>query len=225
VSRLVSAFLAMSVARGALAQPLDGDQVEERLRFIESRLKSEAVQARTWEAGWSMVFIGGLAYGSYQIAESRTSAELTEGVVGASKSVLGAVGMGLAPLKTSRGTHELDGIADDGSADRRQRLRLAESLLRRNAQESDQRYAWKPHVLALALNLLGGIAICIAKDLPRAAQSTGIAIAVGELQLWTQPWQAKRDLRQYRERFGGMAEASASRPSVRVSASSVQLTF
>ena len=208
----------------------DDLHVDERLRFIAARLKSEAVQARTWEAGWSIVYVGGLGYGSYQLAHARNAAADTEAAVGIGKSLIGGITMGLFPLKASRGAHELDASpAADGSL---ARLDLAESLLRRNAAEADLRYAWQPHVFSLLMNLVGGAAIWIAGDFKRAAQSTGIAIAVGELQIWTQPWQAKSDLREYRRRFGASGtsayraqQLAATKPAVHVSATSLAVTF
>jgi hypothetical protein len=207
----------------------DGQRVDERLRFIHDRLKAEAVQARTWEAGWSIVFISGLGYSGYQLAGAHSAAALTQGAIGAAQSLIGAMTMGLMPLKASRGAHELESAreADDSP----ERLRLAESLLRRNAAETRLRYSWKPHVLHLAMNLLAGAAIWIAGDLRRGAQSAGIAIAVGEVRIWTQPWQAQRDLREYRQRFGDLATTpSVSRtttasPALRLSPTHLALTF
>jgi hypothetical protein len=212
------------------AATADDLHVDERLRFIAARLKAEAVQARTWEAGWSIVYVGGLGYGSYQLAHARTKAADTEAAVGIGKSLIGGVTMGLFPLKASRGAHELDRATEaDGSL---ARLDLAETLLRRNADEANLRYAWQPHVFSLLMNLVGGAAIWIAGDWKRAAQSTGIAVAVGELQIWTQPWQAKSDLREYRRRFGALGAAAqparqlaATTPAVHVSATSLAVTF
>ncbi|MDB4969689.1 MAG: hypothetical protein JWN44_5378 [Myxococcales bacterium] len=231
-ARIALMVLIAATARSVVAQELGEDDVERRLHFIESRLKAEATQARWYEAGWSIVYVSGLGYGAYQIAQAQTNGALAEGIVGASKSVIGAAGLALQPLEAARGTRELDEGADSASGQRDQRLALAETLLRRNAKEADIRYAWQPHVISLLLNLVGGAIIWIAGDLPRAAQSTGLALAVGELSIWTRPWGAKRDLREYNREFGGLAfkkpartPTAVSGPSVRVAASGVQLTF
>ncbi len=230
----VAALLIVStVARIAAAQAMPDDEVERRIHFLESRLKSEASQARWYEAGWSMVYVGGLGYGAYQIAQADSKAAIADGIVGASKSVIGAATLVLQPLKAGRSVRELDDGAGPAVGNRDQRLALAESLLRRNAKESDIRYAWQPHVISLALNLVGGAIVWIAGDFRRAAESTGLAIAFGELSIWTRPWGAKRDLRDYQREFGGFASAdapratavAAARPSVRVGVSGVQVTF
>jgi hypothetical protein len=204
-ARLVLMMLLCGTARIAAAQELSEDEVERRLHFLESRLRAETSQARWYEGSWSMLYVGGLGFGAYQIAQADSNAAMAEGIVGASKSVLGAATLVLQPLKTARTTRELDEGTAGAGGPRDQRLALAESLLRRNAKEVEIRYAWQPHVISLALNLVGGAIIWIAGDFRRAAQSTGIAIAFGELSIWSRPWGAKRDLREYRREFGGFA--------------------
>ena len=197
----------LTVARVAAAQPaapLGDDEIERRLRFVESRLAAEQSQARWYEAGWSMVYVGGIGYGGYQLGNAGDKAAMAEGIVGISKSLIGAGTLVLQPLKAGHSIRDLDEGAPS-CCNPAQRLALAESLLRRNAKESDLRYAWQPHVIGLALNLIGGGIIWIAGDLRRAAQSTGIAVAVAEVQLWTLPWGAKRHEGEYRREFGGFA--------------------
>ena len=246
MSALVRIAVVCLVLSGALGraqeppEPVDGappspaelqaeNDREARLRFIEARLQAEAVQARVWEAGWSIVYIGGFAYSGYELAHAHDAAATTEGAIGAARSVAGGMVMGLRPLKASRGAHELDRApAADDSA---QRLQLAESLLRRNAVETERRYSWKPHVLMIGVNLLAGAAIWLAGDGKRGAESAGISIAVGELRIWTQPWQAKRDWREYRQRFGSDADNAAvarpltPSPALRVSPTQLAVTF
>ena len=226
------AVAALLVARVAAAQEMSEDEIERRVHFIETRLKAEATQARWYEASWAIVYTAGVGYGGYQISQSHSNAELTEGIVGISKSVIGAAGLALGPLKAARAPRELDEGASSAPGQRDVRLALAESLLERNARESDIRYKWQPHVVNLVLNLAGGAAIWIAGDWKRALQSTAIAIPVGELSIWSRPWGAKRDLREYRREFGSVAFSDAtrksilaSRPTVNVAASAVAFTF
>jgi hypothetical protein len=210
--RQILLFLALLVAGGrAAAQAPVEDEVGARLRFLESRLQREAVEARWYEAGWSIVYVGGAGYGAYEICHATSGAALAEGIVTTTKAVIGAATMAINPLKTARGTRELDegGAAAGQGLDRR--LVLAESLLLRNAREADVRYKWQAHVYSLVLNLVGGAIVWAAGDVRRAAQSTGLAVAFGELSIWTRPWRAKRDLRRYREQFGGLA-SEAGRP-------------
>jgi hypothetical protein len=220
----LAAVLAVSGVAHAEEDRTD-DEVEARLHFIQTRLKAESVQAHAWEYGWGVVDIAGAGFGAYQIAQSHSTAETADGIVGVVKSVGGVAGLALAPLKTARGAHELDDLSDATPEDRAKRLQLAESLLRRNAEESDVRYSWKPHVINAAINLLGGVVTGLCGDWARGAQSAGIGLAVGELQIWTRPWNAKRDLRQYRREFGGLAFQSIPQPSALAVRSPVSVTF
>jgi hypothetical protein len=201
---LVAFGAVMTLARVATAQPMSEFDMEQRLHFLESKLAAEQSQARWYEGGWSMVYIGGVGYGAYQIGNAGDDkAAMAEGIVGISKSLIGAGTLVLNPLKAGHTLRELrECQCDDDTA---RRLALAESLLRRNAKESDLRYAWQAHVVSLALNLLGGAIVWIAGDVKRAGQSTGIAVAAGEVQLWTLPWVAKKHAREYRREFGGFA--------------------
>jgi hypothetical protein len=206
LGRSLAAMLAiLTLAHAAVAQPIgpSDDDVERRLHFLESKLAVEQSQARWYEASWSMVYVGGVGYGAYQVGTAADDkAAMAEGIVGISKSLIGAGTLVLNPLKAG---HSLRDLEECKCGDAAQRLALAESLLRRNAKESDLRYAWQPHVISLALNLLGGAIIWIAGDVKRAGQSTAIAVAVGEVQLWTLPWGAKRHVREYQREFGGFA--------------------
>jgi hypothetical protein len=229
---VLAVLLVTSVAHAQAPLRSNDDEIVERLHFIQERLKAETVQARAWEAGWSVVDVGGLGYSAYQISQSGNRAQLTEGIVGAVKSIGGVARIALAPLKTGRGVGELDGVPDGTPDERLRRVVLAEALLRRNAHEADLRFSWKPHIISLLINLAGGIAVWIAGDFWRGLQSAGIGFAVGEVQIWTAPWQARRDLREYRQQFGGFASDSAprpssvaARPSVSVSAGGVRLSF
>jgi len=220
-------------AHAAQAQPLTSeDETNQRLHFLESHLAAEAAQARAWEAGWSVVDVSGVGYGAYQIAQQTNRAELAEGIVGTAKSVIGVVTLAATPLKTARGARELRERSGVSPEERLDQLVVAERLLRQNAAESDIRYAWQAHVISLALNLVGGVVVWIAGDFWKGAQSAAIGAAVGEVQIWTRPWKAKRDLREYRLQFGGMASTGASRPtrlvaapSVRLSATGLQVAF
>jgi hypothetical protein len=180
------------------------DEVSRRLAFIEARLHLQARGARLWEAGWSLVYVGGLGYGAYQIANAGDRAATAEGIVGAGKSLIGGAGLALRPLVTARSAHVLDRVPDGTVEERARRLALAEQLLRANAAETQERFAWQRHVISIGLNLVGGAIIWIAGDFRRAAQSTGIAIAAGEINIWTRPWRAAGDLRAYRREFGGL---------------------
>jgi hypothetical protein len=181
------------------------DEVDERLQFLEPRLARESLLAHAWQSSWAILDLGGVGWGACEIAQRSSRAELADGIVLTVKSLGGVANLALSPLASARNERELDAAPGGTPDERLRRLALAESLLARNALEADQRYAWRRHVVAMLINLAGGVVTAVAGDWKRGAQSAGLGLIVGELQLWTRPWQAKRDLRDYRRRFGGLA--------------------
>jgi hypothetical protein len=231
--RLVLGFgmlsLLVGVAHAQEQRP--EEEVNARLEFLQLRLKAEAPQARAWEYGWAAVDIGGMGYSVYQLSQANTHSQTAEGVVGAVKSLGGVVGIAFTPFHAVKGAHELDGTPDVTPEERERRMLLAESLLRRNAHEADIRYTWKPHFFNALINLAAGGIVMAFGDWQRGLQSAGLGIAVGEIQIWTQPWKAKRDLREYRLQFGGLASTQTKPPtsvataSVKAGPTGVQVTF
>jgi hypothetical protein len=71
-----------------------------------------------------------------------------------------------------------------------------------------ERVTWPRHVLNVALNAAGGGVLLAIGEPTRAAVSTGIGIAFGELYIWTQPDGADEDWDAYRKRFDSGAELS-----------------
>ena len=88
-------------------------------------------------------------------------------------------------------------VPGEGRAVLQQRVAVGERLLRRGAERAQTRYSWSRHLLGIATNLLGGAVIWSLGDGHDALQSTLTGIAVGEAQIWSEPWRATGDLRDY----------------------------
>ena len=93
---------------------------------------------------------------------------------------------------------------NDRSA-RLQRLALGERQLLASAARAETRYSLRRHLITIGANLIRGAAILTLGDSNNAVQSTLIGIAVGEAQIWSEPWRAVGDLRDYRAAFPGAA--------------------
>jgi hypothetical protein len=214
----------------APAPEFSEEEMNARLKFIETRLKGEAFQARAWEIGWSAVYVLGFGYGIYQLGTSTTRSGITDGVVGMVKTGVGTLGLALNPLHTGRGAHPLDGVPQSTPEELRHKVELAERLLLRNAHEADIRYSWKPHLISITLSLAGGIAIWAAGDFWKGAESFALGSSVGEITIWTRPWKARRDLRAYRHEFGefvgeGTASSVGPASALRAGPSGLRFTF
>jgi hypothetical protein len=213
---LLGAALSLCAAAAHAEDPNDDEDVRERLHFIESRLRSEAPMARLWTWGWVSFNTLGVGYSAYRAATANNLADRTDQYVGVGKAAIGVLSGALRPLAATHGDSELRGLPESSVADRRKKLAVAERLLRRNAQEVDQRYSLLSHALTLGLNIIGAAIVeGVSKDAGTAWLSAGIGIAFGELQLWTQPTRAKQDLRDYEGRFiGHYASESPTTPAL-----------
>lgn len=231
IRTLVAACLCLALVRtaGAQALPLIADEgdpdVEERLRFLEERIALEARGARTWESLWSIVDIGAAGFGVYQLSQHQSNAQVASGHVGITKAATGLVFLTVLPLNATRGARALVARGNQ-DIDRLGRLALAERVLYRNAIDAETRYTWRPHVIGAIINLAGGLIIGALGDWKAGARSAGVGLAITELQIWTQPWRARRDLREYRSRFGDVLPPEPPpKASLKAGATGLSVTF
>ena len=105
------------------------------------------------------------------------------------------------PLPANLGAQPMRAVPGDDRAARLERLAVGERQLLAGAQRAETRYDLRRHLLVIGGNLLGGAAILALGDAEDAVQSTLIGTAIGEAQIWSQPWRAPADLRDYRAEF------------------------
>jgi hypothetical protein len=216
---------------------LSDEELDARAQFLERRLRRDVKLLALWQVGYSVVYGGGFLYQAGNAVTAGSTAERADFVVGTVKSFVGLVTRLAQPPRALVGVRPLLALPNTTRLDRVNRLLAAEALLRADARESDRRYHWLPHTLNALLNLAGGLIVWLGyHDLSRAAESTGIGFAVGELQIWTRPWQGKRAWAEYRRAYGATATSMAGIPErtsraptrtggVKLSATSLELTF
>jgi hypothetical protein len=180
-----------------------------RLRFLEPRLASHARYARSWWWVWNGVYGGGIAYGSALAATGDGRGERANEAVNAVKSAIGLTRNLLAPPAAREGVEGLEAIDPSHPGACAERLARAEQQLARAAQEArEERRAWLPHLSNLALNLAGALVVAEGFDEGSGWSSGLLGIVVGEIRLWSHPWQAESTLEEYRKRFSTNAGRS-----------------
>ena len=185
---------------------LSDAELAARLGFLEERLEAGRPTALAWQWGWTGFYGASLVLNGGYAAVAEDGDDRVRAVVDTVKS-----GVALAqtlrlvrdPLPANVGAAPMRAVPGDGRAARLERLAVGERLLLASAERADTRYDLGRHLLVLGGNLLGGAAILALGNAQDAAQSTAIGIAVGEAQIWSQPWRAPNDLRDYRARFPG----------------------
>ena len=209
----------------AVVDPLPGmpeEEMEARERFLDAAIEHNAHLTRVWHG----IVTGGYALGFVVEAARAVSAKHPSPrwdlSFGAAKAAFGVVGRIAHPPRAVFGPTPMQLYPGDGHAERAQRLLAAEAMLKLDAKQNDNRYLWYSHVINVALNVAGGLVSGLYyHDWARGVSSIAIGTAVGELSIWTQPWQAKRSYKEYQKRYG-LAGSGASLATPRASSSKVQ---
>jgi len=202
-----AAILAVLVvaARGAAAQgspSLTDAEATNRLAFIQKSLDEGQKAADLWANGW-LAGYGVATFGQVAAyAGTHTEKEKQDMRVGAATTALGAVGQIVFPLDAGRLAAQLRAMPGDTPGARREKLAAAESYLRRSAAQERLGRSWQSHLVSGAVNLAAGLVIW--RHYGRPAGDGLAAFAVGQLvsevQIFTQPTKAIRDLREYESR-------------------------
>ncbi len=215
---------------------LSDEEIAAREVFLEKRLRRNGRLAAAWQMGWASFYGAGFLVQTGRAVIAQSAAERADLVVSASKAIVGVVARVARPPREMQGMRPLLELPSATRLDRTNRLLVAEALLQKDARDSDHRFHWLGHTVNAVTNLVGGLIVWLGyHDLARAAESTAIGLAVGEVQIWTQPWQGKRAWAEYRRSYGTTATSLAQRgdravalspkPRIKVTAASFGLTF
>ncbi|MCC6215697.1 MAG: hypothetical protein IT376_12605 [Polyangiaceae bacterium] len=189
---LLVAWGVSGVAGAARAEASDRAVVE-RLARIERVLAAEAPAARAWRTSW-LVTYGGLTAvqgaGALVLEDRGRSIDLA---VGAAKSALGFGAVLLRPWSPVTAVARLRALPEGTPAERRAKLREAERLLDEAAADEERGVGWLARIAGNVVNLAGMTYLFIAHQRYASGWlSLPTGLAVGELQLRTQPVGAMR---------------------------------
>jgi hypothetical protein len=186
-SLFLAALLVAAAVETAAAQSTDGSGGT--AAAIGAELDAEAARARLWWNAWTAGYAGltiGQGVAAGRSGDRDTRADLG---VGAATSLIGVAGMLLSPLpRVAAAAEELETMPS-GTAEERQARDRAAVLLRERAADAEREgRSWLSH--ALNFVVAAGSSLVLWKGFDRgtsAAESFATGLAVGELQLWTQP--------------------------------------
>jgi hypothetical protein len=183
-------------------------ELDQRLKFIETRLAGLNPNASYWQYGWTG-FYAASAVGQAALAiDEDDSDDQTGYIVGAVKSTGGLVQMLFKPLPAVTSHDDFQSMSSETRVERLLKLEQGEALLHENAIRVQQRYGFKRHAIGIAANLLGGAVIAAYGDSSDAVPSAVLGIAVSEAAIWTEPSRAATDLNDYRSKFDGAQRTS-----------------
>jgi hypothetical protein len=183
---------------------LSAAELAARLQFLERRLDAGRPTALAWEWGWTAIYTATFARNLSDAINADEGDNRVRAIVDAAKSGLATIQTGLLlqdPLSARLGAQPMRDVPGDDRSARLQRLAVGEKQLLTAAERAESRYSLRRHLITIGTNLLGGAAILALGDKIDAARSTAIGIALGEVQIWSQPWRAPGDLRDYDATF------------------------
>ncbi len=202
----------VSVGAQNSGSPPDAE-IAARLQFVEHALDTGQQAVDRWWCGWLV------GYGAAGIVQTSLAVVVDDShqqqdlAIGALTSLVGAAGQFVFPLQAGRFARTLRMMPDGTPDQRRAKLTKGEAFLEKAAEQEAFGRSWKSQASSLAVNGGAGLATSLLFDRPARDGLITFAIgqAVSELQYFTQPMKAVRDLAAYRRQRGHFAGAPLSR--------------
>ena len=211
---LMLAFTNRAVAEDPMS--LTDPEVANRLQYIQSSLDGGQKSANLWWYGWLAGYGALTAEQIVAHSGADTEKERQDTLVGSVTSAFGVIGQLVAPVEAGRLAVQLRAMPGDTPEARRGKLAAAESFLRRSAAQEEFGRSWKMHAITGAVNLGIGLFLWLHYDRPARDGLAVFALGqlVSEVQIFTQPMKAARDLREYERRsdFGRASALGADQP-------------
>ncbi|MGI9509025.1 MAG: hypothetical protein ACR2QJ_06720 [Geminicoccaceae bacterium] len=190
-------LFALAPERVAVAQSGSSTvDLEERQQFLRDRLDLGKRPAQIWQYGWTGIMA---ASATVSAALAIDGEDETVNTVNAVKSLGSLAILLLDPLDARLGAQPM---GDAATASAKDQVTRGQAALAANAERARTRTSWKRHLTVIAANVIGGGIIWAAEDAEDALISSLTGLAIGEVQIWTEPDRAINDLGAYDERFG-----------------------
>jgi hypothetical protein len=207
----VIALLSGSTALAEPAQTLTSNpdslsdaELDARVQWLTTTLDDSAGYAKLWQYGWTSGYTLGIGIGAAQAATTSKNDTRVNGIVTASKAVIGTTRLLLTQHPGRLGADPMRAIGGTDRASKLQQLAVGESQLSRVGERAQNRLRWQRHAGNVALNVIGGAFIFGFGDEVDAAVSMAVGIAVGELMIFTSPKVGEENLANYNQKFAGM---------------------
>jgi hypothetical protein len=187
---------------------------EKRIEWIDHRLRHEAHNARLWSGLWGAGY-GAITVGQAILATQQSdTGQRAENIVGAAASFIGVMAVVILPPSVERDQSwwEKHKRLIPPNADPCATLATAEHLLVRAADSEEFGIGPLVHIGNFAVNIAAGLVLGIGFNRWPAFAYVGlVGIAVGEVQVITQPTGSIADLRRYKNGDLGDGKQAASR--------------
>lgn len=180
-----------------LSAEISNAELEQRLKFIETRLARQSPNARVWQHGWTGFHAASAVVQGVLAVDADDSDDEVNYLVGAVKSTGALAQMLIRPLPAVQSATRFQALPSLSREERLHKVAQGEALLHENADRAATRSGWRRHLIGIGANLLGGVAIAAFGNSSDAVTSTLLGIAVSETNIWTEPSRASNDLEDY----------------------------
>ena len=193
---------------------LSDEVIDRRIRFIAERLEARRLHGQIWYWGWMVVNAGGAIGTGIAAGLANDRDDIVSNAVSAGLAAIGVADLVFRPLTARLGAAPIEQLPEATRAERIDKLRAAEALLRSNAERAEERTSWVVHAANLGINAAGGVIIGVLGDPKDAAISAAANFAGGIAYILTQPAGPARDWQAYQALA---AERTATAPTLALS--------
>jgi hypothetical protein len=179
---------------------VDSD-ISEKINFIQTCFDESQRSGRMWSYGWIGVY--GALTGLQGVAAIHTDHNRLTNIVGASESLLGLAVLIIDPFHARSSGSDLRALPESTSEELKLKLEKAESWLERNYKQEKLGRSWLVHAGVVAGSMLEGGAVWHDDGFKSGVISFLAGVAVGEIQIWTQPTRGIRDYNDYHNKYKG----------------------
>ncbi|MDH4262218.1 MAG: hypothetical protein OEV78_04135 [Spirochaetia bacterium] len=191
---------------------LSDQEVNERIQFINSSLKTGETGSRIWY--WS--FLGLYSAGTitqlslYFAAPSIEPVDLVKRehfrqdmMMGTITTAIGVLSLAISPMPSMYARNAIESMPDDTMEDRIAKLKKSEKLLAESSKWEKESNSLLMHGLNFGLNLSAGLIIWLAfhRTIIDGLVTFAPGFLIGEIQLFTQPTKAVKDWNNYENKY------------------------
>ena len=197
-------LLATNLAACNDTNALSDREVANRLEYIRKALDDGEMVANVWWYGWFICSVVATVGQAVIYSQSNNENQRQDMLVGTGSTALGVVGQFITPMAAGYLPMRLRAIPDSTPKARRIKLVTAEAFLRRSAAVEKQGRSWQTHAITGVVNLAAGLVIwrCYNRSASDGLVTFAVGQIISEIQIFTQPMKAIRDLREYEGRTG-----------------------
>jgi hypothetical protein len=175
---------------------LTEDQIDRRLAFLTERLDGTRLHVVAWHYGWLTINTGGAIWSSVNAALDHRHGQIDHAME-AGKSTIGVIYNLTDPMPGRDGADSIRALPSSTRAEKLAQLEAAERLFRKTVRRSEQRTTWLMHLGNVGLHAITASVLLGLGEEKDAAMSFAIDSAVGEIQIWSRPWEPVGDWEEY----------------------------